>query len=84
MIPAVAVAMPMPIMLRAPAIRPSISSSKPSLAWPTEIRRSAEHAEEGRWVMITNIKKAVAQKAERPGDRRSTIRHQTSTITGKM
>ncbi|MNC15495.1 hypothetical protein D3C75_633170 [compost metagenome] len=34
MMPAVAVAMPMPIMLRAPATRPSFKSTRPSRAEP--------------------------------------------------
>ena len=83
MMPAAAVAMPMPIMLRAPAIRPSRRSITPSMKVPSTWLRSWRiHDSSGRWVsrMITSI--TEPQKAERPGDSRSTIRHQTSTTTG--
>ncbi len=89
MMPAVAVAMPMPIMLRAPEISPSTRSSTPDrmaapmAAFPV---RSVPRiiTISGRCVRRMKIMKAVAQKADSPGERRSTISAQTSTTIGRM
>ncbi len=84
MMPAVAVAMPMPIMLRAPLTRPFHRSSAPSRMSAAMSLLPRNSAISGRWVSMMKIISTVAQKAESPGERRSTIRHQTSTITGRM
>ena len=38
----------------------------------------------GRWVSMMTIMNTVAQNADKPGDKRSTIKHQISTMTGRM
>ena len=84
MMPAVAVAMPMPIMLRAPATRPSIRSMTPARVSAPMFPVPRKIAMIGRCVTRMKIMKDAAQKAERPGLRRSTISAQTSTTTGRM
>ncbi|MPN47939.1 hypothetical protein SDC9_195543 [bioreactor metagenome] len=82
MMPAVAVAMPMPIMLRAPVTRPSNRSWKPCRAAAANCPWPRKKANSGRWVTRMNIRNSVAQKAERAGESCSTIRFQTSAATG--
>ena len=81
MMPAAAVATPMPIMLRAPVTRPSIRSRTPALkAVPSApLPRSA--ARMGFCVTMMKIMNMVAQNADSPGESCSTIRHHTSTTT---
>ncbi len=85
MIPAAAVAIPIPIMLRAPEIKPSRRSIKPSVKlpwlklWSLRIQFS-----NGRWVIKISISITLPQNADNPGDKRSTIKHQTNTTTGKI
>ena len=83
MMPAVAVATPMPIILRAPATIPL----EQLLQGPCGIAATGgpdrrNTASSGRWVTMMNSISAVAQKADRPGDSRSTIRFQTRTTMG--
>ena len=80
--PAAAVATPMPIMLRAPATRPSSSSLHPWRAAAPRSRSRRKQAVSGCWVTTMKIMNTVAQKADRPGEKRSTTKHQTSTTTG--
>jgi hypothetical protein len=61
MIPAAAVATPMPIMLRAPAISPSRRSTSPAMNWaPISAPWPRIHAFSGRWVTMMNSISAVA------------------------
>ena len=82
MMPAVAVAIAMPIMLRAPVTRPENRSEKPCFAAaPTSpVRRKS--ANSGRWVTRMNIRNSVAQNADSAGESCSTIRFQISAATG--
>ena len=81
MMPAVAVATPMPIMLREPSFRPCTTSWKPlrkvpAVGWPRKNSISQ------RCVSISTISTAMAQKADSAGDISSTIRHQISVAMG--
>ncbi len=81
MMPAAAVATPMPIMLRAPVTRPSIRSSTPWRAARPKSLRPRNQEMMGFCVSMTKIMNIVAQKADKPGDICSTIRHQINTTT---
>ncbi|MCY1381399.1 hypothetical protein D9M69_693020 [compost metagenome] len=71
----------MPIMLRAPVARPSTRSTKPCRVAAPRPPCPRNAAMMGFCVSMTKIMKSVAQKADRPGDICSTIRHQISTTT---
>ena len=81
MMPAVAVAMPMPIMLREPSLKPSTTLRTPPAQAPgVDTPRNASIS--GRCVTISTISVVMAQKADSEGDISSTIRHQISTPMG--
>ncbi len=81
MMPAVAVATPMPIMLREPSVRPPMTSRAPCIQLsPTGWWRSI--AISGRCVSISTTSTAMAQNADSAGDISSTIRHQISVPIG--
>mgnify|MGYP001611429760 CR=1 FL=1 len=82
MIPAVPVAMAMPIMLRAPSFRPSITSRAPVRASSVSPPLARKNAVSGRCVNISAISATVAQNADRAGESSSIIRHQISTPIG--
>ena len=81
MMPAAAVATPMPIMLRAPASSPATRSMSPTLTAAPSPSWPRSKAISGRCVTITKIMNKVAQKADSAGDICSTIKHQISTTT---
>ena len=71
------------IMLREPAIMPSIHSHTPwRNAFPifSEPRITALM---GCWVSVTTIIAIAAQKAENPGERRSMTMHQIRMMMGR-
>ena len=82
MIPAVDVAIATPIMLRAPIVRPTSTSTTPCLACAATSFRPKNQAWRGRCVSKTKIRKTVAQKADSAGESSSIIRFQISTATG--
>ena len=82
MMPAAAVAMPMPIMLRAPVTSPLYRSLKPRSAAPPTSPVPRNSASSGRWVTRMKAMKAVAQNADSAGESSSTIRFQISATTG--
>ena len=82
-IPAAAVATPIPIILREPVIMPSNSSIKPVLTAPDTDLFCLKYACNGRCVTTMKIINIVAQNADRPGEKRSTVKHHTSTTIGK-
>ena len=81
-VPAAAVATPIPIMLRAPETKLSNRSTKPALVCSARSSDLFIRVIKGRCVIKMKIMNTVAQKAERPGENRSTVRHQTSTTIG--
>ena len=82
MMPAVAVAMPMPIMLRLPSFRPWTTSLALSFHACSGMPRPRKKASSGRCVSISTIMVTVAQKADSAGESSSTARHQISTPMG--
>ncbi|MCY1534006.1 hypothetical protein D9M68_693620 [compost metagenome] len=79
--PAVAVATPIPIMLREPSLKPPTTDCQPCSQVPAPlVRRNS--AISGRWVSMSTIKVVTAQKADSAGDISSTIRHQISMAIG--
>ena len=81
MMPAVPVATPMPIMLRAPSLKPWTSSRQP-VAQAPGVRVPRKKSKSGRCVDISTISITIDQNADSDGDISSTIRHQISTPTG--
>ena len=71
-------------MLRAPATSPSIRSRNPARTSLAKFAPPRRIAISGRCVTRMKTMNDAAQKAERPGDKRSTISAQTSTTTGRM
>ena len=81
MTPAVAVATPMPIMLREPSLKPPTTEFQPASHVPAVLARR-NSAMSGRWVSMSTTSVVTAQNAESEGDISSTIRHQISMAIG--
>ncbi len=82
MIPATAVATPIPIIFFAPLIRPSFKSRTPSLTLENILDFPLKKSISGFWVKTINIINIDAQNADKSGDNRSTVSNQTSTTIG--
>ncbi len=78
-----AVATPMPIMLREPSVKPCTTESQPSFQAP-EAGTPRNSAMSGFCVSMSTTSVTTAQKADSAGDMTSTIRHQISTAMGRM
>ena len=79
--PAVAVATPMPIMLREPSTKPCTTSWKPCVQAPG-VRVPRTKSNSGRCVTISRQSTTIAQNADSDGESSSIIRHQISTPIG--
>ena len=80
--PALAVATPMPIMLRAPRTSPFQRSPSPRRSAAPISPCRLRSARSGGCSTTVAITVTVAQNAESPGDSSSTMRHQRSTTRG--
>ena len=79
--PAVAVATPMPIMLREPSTKPPTTSWTPCVHAPG-VRVPRTRSNSGRWVTISRQSTTIAQNADSDGESSSIIRHQISMPIG--
>ena len=81
MMPAAAVATPMPTMLRAPVSKTVIRSAMPFLKSPPMLRAPRMTPMMGFCVRMMKIMNMVVQNADIASDSCSAIRHHTSTTT---